>query len=110
MQQTRAIFIEHIQTRLIWTLLVTLVLLLSSYLYLVNRSIFNIVERKQAEETINSLNTKVAMLETDYMTLTTSKINLDYAHSLGYQNVLNSLSYIAKSVKPMAIFMPNNEI
>lgn len=110
MPQTKTIAIANIQTKIMWTLFVAVILLLASYLYLVNKSVYNIVERKQAEESINSLNTEVAMLETEYMTLTTTKINLDYAHSLGYKDVPNNLSYIARSVKPSAISMRNNEI
>jgi hypothetical protein len=66
--------------------LVAIFLLLAGYVYFFHNSVFNLRSREAAMEQIIELETKIAVLENQSLTLL-SGINLDLAHSLGLMEI-----------------------
>ncbi len=63
-----------------------LVLLLGSYVYFVNQTVWNVAKRQAAQTKINDLSSDISNLESNYMTLKHA-ISLDQAKSLGFNAV-----------------------
>jgi cell division protein FtsL len=99
-----------VEQRLFYFLLVAAFLLLSGYLYFVQRSVFNIVTRGQAERQIGQLETKVASLEADYMDIAGRQINADNARSLGFRDVSNVQNFAVKAKRNLSLSLSANEI
>tara|TARA_Y100001935_G_scaffold235865_1_gene220111 strand:+ start:535 stop:852 length:318 start_codon:yes stop_codon:yes gene_type:complete len=57
-----------------------------SYIYLVNRTVLNVVAREEIEETLSNLHGDVSELEFSYITLKNS-ITMHYALEQGFQEV-----------------------
>lgn len=76
-------------------ILMSLVALLTVYLYLIGSITFNVVARKSLENTVKSLNTNVNELDLAYLN-GVNKIDKEYALSLGFvdthQNIFASRS------------------
>ena len=69
-----------------WVLTVDTVMLVGTYVYLLNTAVFNVVKRGAAEKQISAANSKITELETKYISLK-NNINLELAYSLGYKEV-----------------------
>jgi len=75
--------------------LVALFLFAMSYAYFINQTVLNIVGRKNAEEQINVVNSKISQLELEYMERKNS-ITLEYAHSIGFKDS-GKIIYVSKN-------------
>jgi|GEM_PF-3176773 len=102
--------ITNIEKNLFYMFFVAAILLLGSYLYLVNMSVLNIVAREKAQTEIGSLTTLVASQEADYLALADQKITADYARTLGFQNVSTEQGYVVPVDKAVSLSLLNNEI
>jgi len=100
----------NIEKRLFNMFLVVAVLLLGSYLYLVNESVFNIVARKQAEEKIGQLGTSVAILEAEYLALAGQEITPSFARSLGFRDVSAEQAYAVSTNQTVTLSLVSNEL
>ena len=78
--------IEYSGRKAFWYLVLIAIILSGSYIYFVNGAIINVVERQKIEKEITSISSRINDLESSYISLN-SKINLDFAHSLGFVKV-----------------------
>lgn len=62
-----------------------LVLLVIAYLYFINSMVFNAVARQKLVSEINTLQTQVVALETEYFSLS-NNITLELAYNLGFRD------------------------
>lgn len=67
-----------------------------AYGYLINQTIENVVVRQKAQTELSTVNSRLAELEAKHIALA-SKINLEYAHSLGFIEVTQPefVSYVS---------------
>jgi len=100
----------NLEKRLFYGFLAVAILFFGMYLYLANQSLFNIVARKQAQETIGQLGTEVASLETEYLSLSGREITPDYAESLGFKDVSAVQSYVVSANKTVTLLLVSNEL
>ncbi len=86
-----------------WGFCGVIILLIVSYLYLINSSVFNIMERREAEEKIGTLGTEVALLESKYIELS-SDIDMDLAQQLGFREIDDTeAKFTAKISAPVSV-------
>ncbi len=88
MTRTHTEKIDHYQKLFFWSMLSLLVVSLCSYVYFLNETVHNVVQRQQSGRHIAELGGGVGELESRYITLKDS-ITLDLASSLGFQTVQN---------------------
>lgn len=101
---------DNLNKKLVWFLLAWFLLLIFSYIYLVNDSMVFVLARKQAEEAIARTETAVTVLVSDYMTKT-NNINLAKAHDLGFVEAGNRASFVVRSTESaLTLSLGNNEI
>ncbi len=80
-----------------WAMSFGLLTLAVFYGYFVNRIVLDIVAREGFEKDIAVLNSKVGELEFKYISLK-NEIDLDYAHSLGFIDVSNSVKFASRKL------------
>lgn len=108
--RTKAIALTNIEKNLFYLFLFGTVLLLGSYLYLWQSSVWNIVARNRAEQQIGELTTRVATLEADYLALASRQINADFARSLGFRDITAEQNYAVKANQTITLSLSANEI
>ena len=98
MMKTKALplsFVHKISTKaLFFIVLAVLLVTFFSYVYLVNKTIMNVVAREKVESNISSLSTTIGTLEYKYITLKNS-VTLDLAYSKGFKEATPS-QFIAR--------------
>ncbi|MDD5050429.1 MAG: hypothetical protein PHV93_01650 [Candidatus Pacebacteria bacterium] len=92
---------NHYQKLLFASALLLLVGFVCSYVYFLNDTIHNVVERQKAETRIASIRGAVGELESRYIVLKDS-ITLDLASSLGFQTVQNPV-FISRTALSKAL-------
>ncbi len=90
--------------RIFYTLLFGIIFLAIAYIVLVRSAIGNVVEREKVIKEIREKSTTVSELESNYFSMK-SKINIELAHSKGFQDSEVS-SFISK--KPVTAFVSYN--
>ncbi|MCX6713435.1 MAG: hypothetical protein NTY66_04495 [Candidatus Vogelbacteria bacterium] len=108
--KTKVVDLTKLERDTFYILLIAVVLLLGSYLFLTQRSVWNIFGRQQAESRIGALETKVASLEAEYMEIAGKEVNTDYARSLGFKDVTNEQDFAVKTAKTVTLSLASNEI
>ena len=88
---------DNIRQRLFYIIFSLFILLIASYLYFVSNTIFNIIERKTAENDIRTLTSQTAELELEYFSLS-NKINLELAKQLGFYEPTNISFAVRKAL------------
>ena len=78
--------IEQTSQIIFWGFVGAIVLCASMYMYFVNKTVWNVLARQEAESHIVSLNSKVSTMEFQYITAK-SNVTMELAKSLGYQPV-----------------------
>ena len=91
--------IQKFQKPAVWLLLMLNVLLAGGYIYVVNRTVFNVVATSNAQKTLAQSSATVADLESLQVSLK-NKITLDFAYAQGFQDASNQQIFIVK--KPIA--------
>ncbi|MDD5068026.1 MAG: hypothetical protein PHS53_01065 [Candidatus Pacebacteria bacterium] len=92
---------NHYQKLFFWGAFLLLVVSVCSYVYFLNGTIRNVVERQKAETRIASIRGAVGELESRYIVLKDS-ITLDLASSLGFQTVQNPV-FISRTALSKAL-------
>ncbi len=90
---------------LFFAALALLVSLFALYVYLVNRTVMNVVAREQTGRTVATLSTSIGGLEFKYITLKDS-ITLDLAHEKGFMD-FSPTTFLAQQ-KPAATLSFNS--
>ncbi len=62
------------------------------YLYFVQSSIFNIVAREKVDKEISSVNSQVAVLESQYLKAR-GKVTIEFASRLGLEEDFNKMNF-----------------
>jgi hypothetical protein len=104
------IFKNDIEKKMLNGLIIAVVVFSIFYVYFVNQSIFNINSRRLNEDKISALEGEIASLEANYMAVTNSKINIEYAHSLGFKDASNGISFVVKGNQGVNLSMKTDEI
>ncbi len=76
----------HKEKIITWTLLFTIVFSFVSYIYLVNRTVLNVVAREEVETVLSTLGTKVSELEFKYISLK-NVVTMQYAYDRGFTKI-----------------------
>lgn len=89
--------------QMFWLVVFSIVLTLTTYAFLINKTVSNIVSRQNNSAELSSLNSKIAELETEHIQLQNS-ISPEYAKQLGFNDVTNP-QYIslAKSAPSLSL-------
>ena len=72
------------------------VMLATSYGYLVNETVMNVVELEKNESTIADMRSSIAELESAALALR-EKMSVEYAHSLGFVEVATTYAHVGPS-------------
>lgn len=94
--------IDRLSVTLFWSLLSILIVLVGSYGYVVNQTVWNAFNKDKSEEEIVALNSELGDLEFQYMSLS-NNISIEKAYELGFQNAVGktlfaSREFVAKNV------------
>lgn len=101
--------IDGREYQIMWSLAGLVAVLLAGYVYFVQVSISNINDRRIAEERISEIESRLAALEPEYMSLSQSRVNLAFARELGFKEVKDS-TYVARKADTVSLSMLSNEI
>jgi ABC-type Na+ efflux pump permease subunit len=93
--QARSISFEDVREKLFWFLSVGVVVLFVLYVYIVSKTILNVVDRKTAEQSIKDVNSSISELESQYISLG-QDINLAYAESQGFKEIAK-IDYVSRA-------------
>jgi hypothetical protein len=77
------------EKKVFFVLISILLVLAMCYAYFVNKTVLNIVARKNIQEEISVLSSDISGLEFDYMKYKNT-ITLGYTHDLGFNDVKNT--------------------
>lgn len=99
---------EHIEKKLFWGLLVGIVCNLVLYVYFVNASVLDIVERTSLRGEIQTTGTAIGSLETEYFHLT-KDVTITLASSLGFMEA-KDVQFASKGSFAVGGTQANNEI
>ena len=102
--------IGNLEKGLFYGFLVVAILFFGSYIYLANQSLFNIVARNQAQEKIGEVETQVASLESEYLSLSGREVTPDYAKTLGFKDISEVQGYAVLSNKTVTLSLLSNEL
>lgn len=80
--------IENLERKLFWYFALFIIVFSGLYLYFINQTIINVVERQNNEKRIARVNSQISDLEVSYLDLK-NRINMDYALSKGFVKVSN---------------------
>ena len=83
---TELLHSQRMMKLFVWSSLVALFVTFGMYIYLVNKTVFNVVARQNAERQIADLNSKVSDMEFKSMALKDT-VTLEKAHELGFTEV-----------------------
>ena len=81
--------------------LAILIAIFASYIYLVNKTIMNVVAREKTETTLSSLSTTIGGLEYKYITLKNG-VTLELAHAKGFVD-FSPTTYLARENSASAL-------
>jgi cell division protein FtsL len=76
--------LENKEQKIFWFLVMTNILLMASFIFLVYCSLLNMQIRKNIEEKISSVETKIYAQTSEYL-LSSTQIDINLAHSLGFR-------------------------
>jgi cell division protein FtsL len=98
------------EKRLFYLFLAAATLLLITYLYFWQASLFNIVSRERASAEIGRLTTEVAAQEADYIALASRQITLDQAKALGFSDVSADQNYAVSGTQNLSLSLSRDQI
>lgn len=78
-----------------WALVSAIVLLAIMYMYFVNKTVWNVVERQHLEASIADTNSKLSDTEFQYIN-SVSGITMDTAAKLGFVSAANNTTFVAR--------------
>ncbi len=85
--------ILYTRQRLFWRCLAVAVLLLASYLYLVNSAVFNLVARERLLGNLNEMRSNVVALESEYLALS-GQVTMELARERGFHDATASAIFV----------------
>lgn len=68
-----------------WGLVLLVMIFVGLYIFLIDRTIWNVVARQNDEKSLDSLNSQTAQLESTYMSMENS-LDMNMAKSLGFNS------------------------
>jgi hypothetical protein len=74
---------------LFWTLAFLIVICAVAYVFMINKTVFNIVARQKAESQVTKLSSDLSILESNHLALK-SKITPEFAATLGFTEAANA--------------------
>jgi hypothetical protein len=77
-------------------LLIMIILTAVLYFYLVNNSVFSVVESNKNEKMLQIINSESQKMENEYFA-TLGKFDSDYAKQLGFLEQKNKIDYVVKT-------------
>ena len=86
--------IEDPKKKVFWSFVMFAIMFSGLYLYYVNRTIINVVERQNIEKQIANINSRISDTEISYMNLK-NNINYEFAVSKGFVRVSNE-KYVSR--------------
>lgn len=78
-----------------WFMIVGIILLVLTYIYLVNSIVWNVSLRQQTEKRLADLTAQLSTMESTYVSLT-SKINIENAYNLGFKDISSDQTEFVK--------------
>ncbi len=87
--------IERTAALSFWVLAVAIVILASLYVYLVNKTVHNVVARQTTEVEISKLSTTLSELEFKYITAKAG-VNMELASNLGFKAVSGDAQFVTR--------------
>lgn len=81
------------------------------YIYFIQSSVFNIIQRESLSEEISATSAKVSVLEANYITMR-SAISIDVAGKLGFREEFNKINFASADTGDVkgGLSYVNNEI
>ncbi|MFA6494725.1 MAG: hypothetical protein WCT49_06780 [Candidatus Paceibacterota bacterium] len=93
--QIKSISLYNYEQKAFWVLTVLIACTVAFYLYIIQSTIVNIVERKTAESQIRETSSKVAELEAEITELGKS-MDVNLAQTMGYHEI-SKIDYVSRT-------------
>ncbi|MCK9352311.1 MAG: hypothetical protein M0P76_06030 [Candidatus Pacebacteria bacterium] len=93
--QIKSISLYNYEQKAFWVLTVLITCTVAFYLYIIQSTIVNIVERKTAESQIRETSSKVAELEAEITELGKS-MDVNLAQTMGYHEI-SKIDYVSRT-------------
>lgn len=87
--------IERTSQVIFWTMAAGIFILASSYMYFVNKTVWNVVARQAAESQIVALNSDLSTTEFDYINSRAS-VTMELAETLGFKSADNQTLFVTR--------------
>ena len=95
--------IERTSKLIFWALLAGVVILASTYMYMINRTVWNVLARQQAETQIVSINSKLSAVEYTYIA-SKNKVTMQLAQSMGFEPISSNQSiFVTRDVAAKSV-------
>jgi ABC-type uncharacterized transport system permease subunit len=91
-----------------WVMLVSVIVLVMSYIYFIHATVQNVAARQRAEKALTEVTSNIASLESHYMRLTGS-VNIAEAYNMGFKNTSSDETKFIKR-KPALGSLSGNSI
>ncbi|MEK7150252.1 MAG: hypothetical protein AAB688_02470 [Patescibacteria group bacterium] len=101
--KNRILNIENAEKKFFWYTASFAIVFSGLYLYFVNMTIVNVVERQNTEKDIASLNSRISDMESDFLSLN-KKISLEYAVSKGFVKMASE-KYVSRKALSVNLSM-----
>lgn len=101
--KNRILNIENVEKKFFWYIASFAIAFFGLYLYFVNMTIINVVERQNTEKNIASLNSRISDMESNLLGLN-KKINFEYAVSKGFVKIASE-KYVPRKVLSVNLSM-----
>lgn len=108
MQSSTTTIAQMPVSRIFWSLIIFILILVGLYSYFVSKSIVNIIVRKDIEQELLAVGSRLSSLEFEYLSKKEA-INLDLAYTLGFSDVKDKNFVTRKSLLGKRLTL-NNEI
>lgn len=108
MKRKTAIATLNTQKRLFTVLLFSVVVLMSLYVFLVSKSIVNVIIREEIQNEMMAIHSTTGELESQYIVLKNA-IDIEFAYTLGFTDVMGKTFVARKSLLGRSLTV-NDEI
>lgn len=91
--------LQKIQKKTFFILALITLLLLGTYVYFVNQTVWNVVSRQNAVKEMQNLSSEIAALETSYMK-SLSALTIEEAKLLGFKEITSNETTFVERIAP----------
>ena len=106
---TKSLYLNNLELKLFWFLLLSISLVSFFYIYLINSSIINLALREDYEEEMSYLETEVTDLVSEYMSLA-NQVDYEQALAFGFTDDASQITFAVRGEPAVILTLGTDEI